>query len=70
MPDFEDGSPPYHVSMHVNVQFSHEVSMAENMDAATQMVRSQIELFLNKARHDAQQHGIEMKCDYLVTYPC
>lgn len=63
-------SGPFKVSMNVHVQFHHTVSMAENMDAATQMVRSQIELFLNKARHEAQQHGIEMKCDYLVTYPC
>lgn len=65
-----DDAGPFKVSMKVHVQFHHTVSMAENMDAATQMVRSQIELFLNKARHEAQQHGIEMKCDYLVTYPC
>lgn len=67
--DFIDPPSPYHVSMHVNVQFHHDVSMAENMDAATALVRSQVELFLNKARHEAQQHGIEMRCDYQVTYP-
>ena len=72
MPDlrFQDAPPPYQVSMHVNVQFRHEVTMAENMDAATAFVRSQIEMFLNKARAEAGQQGIEMRCDYLVTYPC
>lgn len=63
-----DSKPPWTVSMHVNVQFRHEVSIAENMDAATALVRSQVELFLNKARAEAAQQGIEMRCDYLVTY--
>lgn len=67
-PEFIDPSPPYHVSMHVNIQFNHAVSMAENMDAATSMVRSQVEMFLNKARDEAKQAGITMRCDYLVTY--
>lgn len=53
--------------MHVNIQFTHTVSMAENMDAAAQLVRSQVEMFLNKAKHEAAQAGIEMRCDYLVT---
>lgn len=66
-PECLDPPPPYSVSMHVNIQFHHQVTMAENMDAATALVRSQIELFLNKAKHEAQQHGIEMRCDYLVT---
>jgi|GEM_PF-4150334 hypothetical protein len=63
-----DSKPPWTVSMHVNVQFHHVVSVAENMDAATQLVRSQVDLFLNKARAEAAQAGIEMRCDYLVTY--
>ena len=63
-----DSKPPWTVSMHVNVRFTHQVTLAENMDAATQMVRSQVELFVNKARAEASAAGIEMKCDYLVTY--
>lgn len=72
MPDprFEDAAPPYQVSMHVNVQFHHEVTLAENMDAATALVKHQVEMFLNKARAEAAAAGIEMRCDYLVTYPC
>lgn len=60
--------PPWTVSMHVNVQFTHDVTLAENMDAATALVRSQVELFLNKARDEAKQAGVEMRCDYLVTH--
>lgn len=63
-----DSAPPWTVSMHVNVQFTHDVTLAENMDAATALVRSQVELFLNKAKAEAALAGIEMKCDYLVTY--
>ena len=63
-----DSLPPWTVSMHVNVQFTHHVTLAENMDAATAMVRSQVEMFLNKARDEAKQAGITMRCDYLVTY--
>lgn len=66
-PENLDPPPPYGVSMHVNIQFHHTVTLAENMDAATSLVRSQIELFLNKAKSEAQQLGIEMRCDYLVT---
>ena len=67
-PEFIDPPPPYHVSMHVNIKFHHDVTMAENMDAATSMVRSQVEMFLNKAKAEAEQAGIDMRCDYLVTY--
>jgi hypothetical protein len=63
-----DSTPPWTVAMHVNVRFVKEVTLAENMDAATRMVRSQIELFVNKAKAEAAAAGIEMKCDYLVTY--
>ena len=66
--DFDDGPPPYTVAMHINVRFVHVVTQAENMDAATRMVRSQIELFLNKARAEAESGGIQMKCDYMVAY--
>lgn len=66
--EFRDPPPPYSVSMHVNIQFHHTVSMAENMDAATDLVKSQIEMFLNKAKAEALAAGIEMRCDYLVTY--
>lgn len=62
-----DSVPPWTVSMHVNIQFHHKVSLAENMDAAAALVRSQIEMFLNKAKAEADQAGIEMRCDYLVT---
>lgn len=67
-PECHDPAPPYHVSMHVNIQFHHDVTLSENMDAATSMVRSQVEMFLNKAKHEAAQAGIEMRCDYLVTW--
>lgn len=67
-PEFVDPPGPYDVSMHVNVRFHHKVTLAENMDAATQLVRSQVEMFLNKAKREAEQAGIEMRCDYLVTY--
>lgn len=63
-----DAPPPYNVSMHVRIEFRHEVTMAENMDAATALVKSQVEMLLNKARREAQQLGIEIKCDYMVTY--
>lgn len=66
--DFADPPPPYHVTMHVRIEFRHEVSMAENMDAATTLVQSQVEMLLNKARREAQQLGIEIKCDYVVAY--
>lgn len=64
----DDGPPPFTVAMHVNVRFVHVVTQADNMDAASAMVRSQIEMFLNKARAEATAAGIEMRCDYLVTY--
>jgi hypothetical protein len=67
-PEHDDGPPPFTVAMHVNVHFVHVVTIAENMDAATRMVRSQIEMFVNKAKAEAEAAGIEMKCDYLVTY--
>lgn len=49
-PEFVDPPPPFDVSMHVSIRFHHQVSMAENMDAATQMVQRQVEMFLNKAK--------------------
>ena len=67
-PDFREPPGPYDVSMHVNIRFHHKVTLAENMDAATSLVRSQVEMFMNKAKAEAAQAGIEMKCDYLVTY--
>lgn len=66
--EHEDGPPPYTVAMHVKVRFVHKVTQAENMDAATRMVRSQIEMFVNKARAEASAAGIEMACDYMVAY--
>lgn len=66
-PDY-DGEPPFTVAMHINVRFTQTVSDAANMDAATHLVRSKVELFVNKAKAEAEQAGIEMKCDYLVTY--
>ena len=63
-----DPAPPYDVSMHVNIRFHHRVTMAENMDAATEMVKSQVEMFMNKAKAEAAAAGIDMRCDYLVTY--
>ncbi|MDA8257961.1 MAG: hypothetical protein M0Z99_20440 [Betaproteobacteria bacterium] len=62
-----DSIPPWTVSMHVNVRFVKDVTLAENMDAATQLVRSQVELFVNKAKAEAALAGIEMRCEYLVT---
>lgn len=71
-PDIEqmhaDSTPPWTVAMHVNIRFVSQVTLAENMDAATAMVRSQVELFVNKAKAEALAAGIEMKCDYQVTY--
>ncbi len=63
-----DSVPPWTVAMHINVRFVKNVTLAENMDAATAMVRSQVELFVNKAKAEAAAAGIEMKCEYLVTY--
>lgn len=63
-----DSTPPWTVAMHINVRFQADVTLAENMDAATAMVRSQVELFVNKAKAEAAAAGIEMKCEYLVTY--
>lgn len=60
--------PPVTVSMNVSIQFRHTVSRPESHDAAMRLVRSQIELFLNKARAEAGAAGIEMRCDYLVAY--
>jgi hypothetical protein len=67
-PDFRDPPPPHTVSMTVTVAFHKQMTMAENMDAATQIVRRQVEIFLNKARAEADGAGIDMRCDYLVTY--
>jgi len=66
--DFDDGPPPYTVAMHVNIRFVHVVTQADNMDAAAAMVRSQIELFVNKAKAEAEAAGIQMKCGYMVAY--
>lgn len=63
-----DSKPPWIVAMHVHIRFVHEVTEAENMDAATQLVRSKVDMFLNKARAEAGREGIDMRCDYLVTY--
>lgn len=63
-----DSTPPWTVAMHITARFQKEVTLAENMDAATAMVRSQVELFVNKARAEAEAAGITMTCDYLVTY--
>lgn len=63
-----DSVPPWTVAMHVNIRFTHVVTVAENMDAAQAMVANQVELLVNKAKAEASQAGIEMKCDYLVVY--
>lgn len=63
-----DSTPPWTVAMHVKIRFTKEVTLAENMDAATAMTRSQIELFVNKAKAEAEAAGMTMSCDYLVTY--
>lgn len=63
-----DSTPPWTVSMHIAARFQKEVTIAENMDAATQLVRSQVEMFVNKAKVEAAAAGIDLKCEYLVTY--
>ncbi len=72
MPDIAqlaaDSIPPWTVAMHVTARFTKDVTLAENMDAATQLVRSQVEMFVNKAKAEAAAAGIELKCEYLVTY--
>lgn len=72
MPDIAqlaaDSIPPWTVAMHINARFTKEVTLAENMDAATQLVRSQVEMFVNKAKAEAAAAGIDLKCEYLVTY--
>lgn len=57
---------PVTVTMQVNVTFRHTVSRPESHDAALRAVRGQVEMFLNKAKHEAGGCGIEMRCDYLV----
>lgn len=69
MPDaLPDALPPFTVAMHVRMRFVKTVTLAENMDAATDMVTSQVELLVNKAKAEAAAAGIEMKCDYVVAY--
>ena len=63
-----DSTPPWTVSMHISARFQKDVTLAENMDAATQLVRSQVEMFVNKAKAEAAAAGIDLKCEYLVTY--
>lgn len=67
MPE-RDSNPPWTVSMRVNLRFIKKVTVAENMDAATEMVARQVELFVNKAKAEASEAGIEMKNEPLVTY--
>lgn len=63
-----DSTPPWTVAMHITARFVKEVTVAENMDAATAMVRSQVEMFVNKAKVEAAAAGIDLKCEYMVTY--
>lgn len=63
-----DPPGPYHVVMHLRIEFRHTVSLAENMDAATDLVKTQVEMFIRKARDEALAAGFEVKCDYMVTY--
>lgn len=66
--DASDSSPPWTVSMKVTAHFTHTVTLAENIETATDMVTRQVELFMAKAKAEAQQSGMTLKCDYLVTY--
>lgn len=68
MHDPHDSAPPWTVSMHINVEFTHAVTIAENMDAATAMVGKQVEMFVNKAADEARAAGIDMRVHYMVTY--
>ena len=63
-----DSIPPWTVAMHITARFTKEVTLAENMDAATHLVRSQVEMFVNKAKAEAAAAGVELKCECLVTY--
>lgn len=63
-----DAEPPWTVAMHITARFEKTVTVAENMDAATDMVRNQVEMFVNKAKAEAAAAGIDMHCEYLVTY--
>lgn len=49
--------PHYRASVQLNVVFHHTVTMAENRDAAHEIVRRQAELFTNKAREEALRCG-------------
>lgn len=66
--DPHDPPPPWIVAMHVEARFVAEVTEAENMDAATALVRSKVELWVNKAKAEAGRDGIGMRCTYLVSY--
>lgn len=68
MPPDHDSTPPWVVSMQISARFKKTVTLAENMDSATSLVRSQVELFVNKAKAEAAAAGIDMQCDFLVTY--
>lgn len=63
-----DPPTPYHVAMHLRMEFRHTVSLAENMDAATDLVKTQVEMFIRKARDEALAAGFEVNCDYMVAY--
>jgi hypothetical protein len=63
-----DSAPPWTVVMHIKIRFKHVVSIAENMDAAHALVRSQVEMVVNKAKAEAAQAGIEMDCTYSLIY--
>lgn len=53
--------PVFHVRRQVVIDFAHDVTMAESLDAAEQVVDGKIQLLLNKARNEAQQDGIQMR---------
>lgn len=64
MPD----APVYRVRRQVVIDFAHDVTMAENLDAADALVNSKIEMLLNTARREAEQQGIQMRVAMGMSY--
>lgn len=69
LPEFNDGAPPFTVSMHVTMRFSKRVTVANTLDEATDLVKRQVEIFVAKAKAEALETGFEANVDYMVSYP-
>lgn len=67
-PRHAESGPPYTVSRTVVLEFRHDCTITENLDAAGDLVSSQIRLALNKAAAECLPHGIKMQVVMGVDY--